>query len=140
MAFYALMDGKITDEEMQQIIGGTAVWQGIPGALKYGPKAFARTPKMVVEPEPTPVSTARGAPKPSPKFRTPTNPPSLPPEEIPAGYNLRVMPPTEQYPNGYWVLEKPMTQGGFQKVNPITMKPGPNWDTHVPLPPKITPQ
>ena len=23
---------------MQQIIGGTAVWQGIPGALKYGPK------------------------------------------------------------------------------------------------------
>ena len=49
MAFYAWMDGKITDEEMQQIIGGTAVWQGIPGALKYGPKAFARVPKAVVE-------------------------------------------------------------------------------------------
>jgi len=29
---------------MQQIIGGTAVWQGIPGALKYGPKMFARAP------------------------------------------------------------------------------------------------
>ncbi len=76
----------------------------------------------------------RGAPKPSPKFKLPTNPPQSPPAQVPPGYNLRVMPPTQQYPNGYWVLEKAMPQGGFQKVNPSTMKPGPNPDTHVPLP------
>jgi hypothetical protein len=44
------------------------------------------------------------------------------------------MEPTEQYPLGYWILEKPMPQGGYQGINPATMKPGPRWDTHVPLP------
>jgi hypothetical protein len=54
---------------------------------------------------------------------------------IPYGYNIRVMRPTLQYPNGYWVLGKPMPQGGFQRINPATMKPGPHEETHIPLPP-----
>ena len=62
-----------------------------------------------------------------------------PPTNVPAGYTVRQMPPTEQYPNGYWVLEKQMANGGWQKVNPSTMKPGREWETHVPLPPKVAP-
>jgi hypothetical protein len=46
------------------------------------------------------------------------------------------MQPTQQYPQGYWVLEKPQANGGLQKINPSTMKPGPEWDTHVALPTK----
>jgi hypothetical protein len=80
-------------------------------------------------------------PKPAQNFQPPTNPPQppLPPNQIPAGWRIRLMPPTQQYPNGYWVLEKPMPQGGWQRINPSTMKPGPHPDTHVPLPPKNTP-
>ena len=74
-------------------------------------------------------------PRPSPNFRPPTNPPQLPPSNIPEGLKLRIMPPTEQYPNGYWVLEKPMANGGLQKINPATMGSGRAWETHVPLPP-----
>lgn len=73
-------------------------------------------------------------PKPSPKFQTPTNSPQPPMINPPAGYIVRVMPPTAQYPRGYWVLEKPMPQGGFQKINPATMKPGTRAETHIPLP------
>jgi RHS repeat-associated protein len=77
----------------------------------------------------------KGAPKPSPKFQTPTNAPQLPPEKIPAGMRVRQMPPTEQYPNGYWRLEKPMKDGSWQGIDPSTMKPGTQAQTHVPLPP-----
>jgi hypothetical protein len=77
----------------------------------------------------------KGAVKPSPKFQTPTNAPQLPPENIPAGMRVRQMPPTEQYPNGYWRLEKPMSNGGWQGIDPSTMKPGTQAQTHVPLPP-----
>jgi RHS repeat-associated protein len=75
----------------------------------------------------------KGSPKPAPKFRLPINAPQEPPIVAPVGYVIRVMPPTQQYPNGYWVLEKPMPQGGYQKVNPTTMRPGREWETHVPL-------
>ncbi len=79
---------------------------------------------------------AKKPPKPSPKFKTPTNPPQLPPTDVPPGWKVRVMPPTEQYPNGYWVLEKPMADGSWQPIDPSTMKPGSRPETHVPLPPR----
>jgi RHS repeat-associated protein len=75
-----------------------------------------------------------GGPKPSPNFRPPTNPPQPPPKSVPPGWRVRVMPPTSQYPKGYWRLEKPMPNGGWQGINPATMKPGPQWETHIPLP------
>jgi RHS repeat-associated protein len=79
------------------------------------------------------------APKPSPKFQQPTNPPQLPPAEVPAGWRIREMPPTRQYPNGYWTIEKPMPQGGWQRIDPSTMKPGSHPETHVPFPPGHAP-
>jgi RHS repeat-associated protein len=75
-------------------------------------------------------------PKPSPKFIKPTNAPKLPPENIPSGWRVRQMPPTEQYTNGYWRMEKPMQNGGWQAIDPSTMKPGTQSQTHVPLPPQ----
>jgi hypothetical protein len=27
-----------------------------------------------------------------------------------------------------------MDNGGWQAINPATMKPGPQWETHIPLP------
>src|SRR5690606_37987355 len=79
-------------------------------------------------------AAAKGVPKPSPKFKTPTNAPQNPLVNVPEGYTQRIMKPTEQYPNGYWVLEKQQANGGWQKVNPSTMKPGQQHETHVPLP------
>lgn len=75
-----------------------------------------------------------GQPKPAQNFIAPTNPPQPPPFIVPSGYTVRVMPPTTQYPNGYWRLEKPMPQGGAQGIDPSTMKPGPQQNTHIPLP------
>ena len=80
-------------------------------------------------------ASGKKPPKPSPNFKPPTNPPQNPPTQIPPGWRVRKMPPTQQYPNGYWVLEKPMPNGGWQRIDPSTMKPGPHPDTHVPLPP-----
>lgn len=81
------------------------------------------------------VEGTKGAPKLSPKFEPPTNPPQLPPAEIPPGWRIREMPPTAQYPNGYWKMEKPMKDGSWQPINPSTMKPGTRPETHIEFPP-----
>lgn len=73
-------------------------------------------------------------PKPAKNFQPPTNPPQLPPINIPEGWRIKEMPPTEQYPQGYWKLEKPMKDGSWQPINPSTMKPGTRPETHVPFP------
>ncbi len=107
--------------------GKKILTEGVQGAVKGIKNWWKGAPKTV---------PVKGAPKQTPKFQPPTNPPSLPPTEIPAGYNVRVMPPTAQYPNGYWKLEKPMSNGGWQAIDPSTMKPGTRPQTHIPLPPK----
>lgn len=81
------------------------------------------------------VSAVPGGPKPTPNFKPPTNPAQVPPTEIPAGWRVREMPPTPQYPDGYWKLEKPMPNGGWQPIDPSTMKPGGRPETHIPFPP-----
>lgn len=80
------------------------------------------------------VRVAKGMPKPTPKFQIPTNPPQSPPTTLPAGQTVRVMKPTQQYPNGYWVLSKEYAPGRFQPINPATGKPGMRHETHIPLP------
>ena len=83
-----------------------------------------------------PKAKPKAPPKPSPKFKPPTNPPANPPDPstLPPGIRCYRGKPTEQYPDGYWKLEKFDGQG-WQRLNPQTMKPGPHQDTHVPMPP-----
>ena len=68
-------------------------------------------------------------------FSTSTSPLVEPGEKI---SKFAVFSPTGlnkyQYPNGYWRLEKSMDNGGWQGVDPSTMKPGGHSETHVPFP------
>jgi hypothetical protein len=113
----------------------------IDGALAapFSVVASGRTVLTTAAAENAGAATVKGAPKPTPNFKIPTNPAQPPPATVPPSYTVRVMPPTKQYPNGYWRLEKPMPQGGAQGINPSTMKPGAQQDTHIPLPPGWTP-
>jgi hypothetical protein len=77
-----------------------------------------------------------GQPRPSPNFKPPTNEPQYAPKVIPEGWKIRKMPPTEQYPNGYWRFFKPLPDGKWQPIDASTMKPGTDPETHIPFPPK----
>ena len=50
-----------------------------------------------------------------------------------ANVRLFVGRPTQQYPHGYWKIEK-FDGKGWQRLDPRTMKPGTHPDSHVPLP------
>jgi RHS repeat-associated protein len=81
----------------------------------------------------------KGPPKPPGNFRPPTTPPQSPPAKPPTGCVIRKMPPNKIYPDGYWKIEKPMPNGGWQGLNPKTLKPGGPADTHIPFPPGEAP-
>lgn len=95
----------------------------------YGPNASAAQTGLL---------QLAAAPRP-PKTRIPpTNPPQLPPdpETLPPDHSVRIGPPSDLYPDGYFVIQKQMKNGGLQPIDPSTMKPGKNMgETHVPLPP-----
>lgn len=113
------------------------------GALFAAPKVDLKPfidaiMKWWSKPKPTPKPATTPAPKvslkPTPNFQPPTNPPQLPPTTVPPGHRVRQMPPTQQYPNGYWKLEKQLPGGNWQPINPSTMKPGTRPETYVPFP------
>lgn len=87
---------------------------------------------------PTGLLQLAAGPKPPKNWIPPTNPPQLPPDPktLPPDHNIRIGKPSDLYPDGYFVIQKPMKNGGQQPIDPSTMKPGRNMgETHVPLPP-----
>ncbi len=101
----------------------------VPGTASVDTGVYPKVPSTGT------VDTLPGrVPKPSPNFKPPTNLPQAPPTQVPPGWRVRSMPQTQQYPNGYWRLEKPMPNRGWQGIDPSTMKPGSRSQAHVPWP------
>jgi hypothetical protein len=101
-----------------------------PWPQPVGPQANPTAPRAG---QPATAVAPTTGPKPSPNFVKPTNPPQHPPASIPFGTRIFRGKPTQQYPNGYWKIEKFDGQG-WQRLDPRTMKPGPHPDTHIPFP------
>jgi RHS repeat-associated protein len=146
--YYDPSTGRFLQRDPIGIDAGTNVYlyaNGVPTAsadpdglfvrplLKLLGKLLRKGPKKA---PPAKSPPPKAPPKPSPKFKKPTNPPQNPPKDPPPGTRVREGKPTEQYPDGYWRMEKLQKDGTWQYVNPSTMKPGPHCDTHVPLPPR----
>ena len=118
-------------KELQPVFSEATGQVGAAGVGKVVAGVASRTTVRVASsvPKATPGSKA----KPTPNFEPPTNLPQLPPSNIPQGTRIFRGKPTEQYPDGYWKIEKFDGQG-WQRLDPRTMKPGPHRDTHILFP------